>query len=275
MLLSIITINLNNAEGLRKTLDSVASQTCLGFEHIIVDGASTDGSVELVRDYERKASYPVIWSSEPDKGIYEAINKGIRSAKGRYIQVLNSGDTLAANDVVERMAKALEQNDYPYIIYGNMLKVLPNGKKHLDNCGGPGATNSFLYFYKSTLNHNCAYIKRELFDRFGYYDESMKICADWAWYIEVIVKGNTPAIYTDITVTTFDMTGISETNMAIREQERKDYLTKNFPTTILSDYECFSFPIEQYVRLKRHHLWPIVWFVERVLFKLEKWNIIK
>ena len=100
MRLSIITINWNNATGLEKTLQSVASQTFKEFEYVIVDGASTDGSVEVIRKYESQFAH-LKWVSEPDTGIYNAMNKGIRMASGEYIQILNSADCLASEDVMK------------------------------------------------------------------------------------------------------------------------------------------------------------------------------
>ena len=108
MQLSIITINYNDAEGLRKTLASVAMQTYPHIEHIIVDGGSSDNSVEVIREYESSLASRLKWISEKDTGIYNAMNKGIRMATSEYIQILNSGDILAAPDVTERMMAALE-----------------------------------------------------------------------------------------------------------------------------------------------------------------------
>ena len=103
MKLSIVTINYNNAEGLRKTLASVASQTYRYIEHIIVDAASTDGSVDVIKEYAASLAslhHSIIWLSEPDGGIYSGMNKGIRKATGDYVQILNSGDILASDDVI-------------------------------------------------------------------------------------------------------------------------------------------------------------------------------
>lgn len=373
MFLSIITINYNNAEGLRKTLASVVSQTYPHVEHIIVDGGSTDGSVEIIRQYadnqakgERleakgtgnevkgeengKADTPastlytlhstpteistqfytnlhnstpsthtVRWISEPDKGIYNAMNKGIRMAMGDYIQILNSGDILAAPDVTERMMAALaERNEKinnqqskqldnqqlkqstsdivnivenkivgivenkksasPAIFYGNMIKEYPDGRRVKDTCGGGEYTpESFLYFYRGTLNHDCAYIRRDLFEKYGLYNEQMKICSDWEWYVRAIVLGGEKTSYTDIDVTVFDMMGVSESggkNRALIQQERRDYLESILPASVLRDYDKYAFPIEQYQRLKKYHFWGLVYFMERVLFKLEKWGIV-
>ena len=292
MKLSIITINYNNAEGLRKTLASVASQTYPNIEHIIVDGASTDGSVEVIREYENQlnithSTINLLWSSEPDNGIYDAMNRGIRKATGEYVQILNSGDLLAAPDVTEKMVAALNgalingdaspscfQNRIP-IFYGNMLKSY-DGKTIIsrDTCGGKMYTpESFLYFYKGTLNHDCAYIRRDLFEKYGLYNEQMRICSDWEWYVRAIVLGGEKPVYTNIDVTIFDMNGVSEShgkNAELIKKERREYLESILPASVLCDYDNYAFPILQYQRLKKYHLWGVVYFVERVLFKLEK-----
>lgn len=294
MKLTIVTINYNNEEGLRKTLASVAAQTFRDIEHIIVDGASTDNSVEVIKEYvdnverinELKNERSVIWSSEKDNGVYHAMNKGISKASGDYIQILNSGDILAAPDVTKRMVAALStlnlqhstENEVP-ILYGNMLKSY-DGKTIInkDACGGAGATESFLYFYKGTLNHDCAYIRRDLFDKYGLYNEEMKICSDWEWYVKAIAIGGEKAVYTDIDVTIFDMNGVSEShgkNAELIKKERREYLEKILPASVLHDYDQFSFPVFQYQRLKKHRMWGLVYFIERVLFKLEKWKLLK
>ena len=327
MILSIITINYNNAEGLRKTLASVASQTYAEIEHIIIDGGSTDNSVEVIREYESSLASRLSplasrlkWISEKDAGIYNAMNKGIRMATGDYIQILNSGDILAAPDVTERMMAALaERNEKinnqqseqldnqqlkqstsdivnivenkivdivenkksasPAIFYGNMIKEYPDGHRVKDTCGGADYTpESFLYFYKGTLNHDCAYIRKDLFEKYGLYNEQMKICSDWEWYVRAIALGGEKTVYTNIDVTIFDMTGISESdgkNKDIILKERQEYLESILPRTILHDYDRYSLPIMQYLRLKKYHLWSIVHFMERLLFQLEKWNLLR
>ena len=381
MTLTIITINYNNAEGLRKTLASVASQTYADIEHVIVDGGSTDESVEIIREYARANGahagsqtnncHQIHWLSELDNGIYHAMNKGIEIALGQrivnddhtsspitnsqspitnsqlpitnsqspiansqspiastsYIQILNSGDILAADDVTERMFKAMENwqlaignrqwemgdetnhqypiansqspianhqypianspspitniqspisnSQYPIaIFYGNMIKEWPDGRRVKDTCGGGDYTpESFYYFYRGTLNHDCAYIRKDLFEKYGLYNEQIKICSDWEWYVRAIVLGGEKTVYTNIDVTVFDMTGVSESdgkNKDIILKERREYLESILPAAVLRDYDMLSLPIEQYRRLKKYHLWGIVYFVERILFKLEK-----
>ena len=355
MTLSIITINYNNAEGLRKTLASVASQTYAEIEHIIIDGGSSDNSVEVIREYEYSlasrlcgggenargdlgCSSPLVsrlkWISEKDTGIYNAMNKGLEIALGRrivnedhtsspmannqspiaktdYIQILNSGDILAAPDVTERMMDALEAQQVkgerleakgeengkadtpastpytlhstptdtsspyqnrPAILYGNMIKVNAAGKV----VGRSGYTEySLRQFYSSTLNHDCAYIRKDLFEEYGLYDENLKIVSDWKWYLQAIGLGRVKPEYVDIDVTIFDDGGISETNLALRNKERRQVLEELLPPAVLWDYDTHAFEMEQMNRLRKWKLYPIVYFMERVLFKFEKWGVLK
>ena len=269
MTLSIITINWNNAAGLEKTISSVAAQTCKEFEYVIVDGASTDGSVDVIKNHESEIAH-LQWVSEPDKGIYNAMNNGIRMASGDYIQILNSGDILANPNVVEMMYKTLEAKAYPEIMYGNMIKDSVNGKKIRDK-GFAGRKPTMIDFFHSTLNHDPAYIKRSLFEKFGYYREDLPITADWRWYVEAIPFGGVEPVYVDIDVTIFDMTGVSETQLAKREQERDEELQRILPLGVYQDYKNYHFPMEQWRRIKRDGVvYKLFYFAERVIFKCEK-----
>lgn len=287
MKLSIITINFNNAEGLERTLNSVLEQSYSRIEHIIVDGGSTDGAVDVIKRYVQKVESrkwkveSVVWSSEKDKGIYNAMNKGIKKATGDYIQILNSGDVLAAPDVTIKMIAALNDemsrdkslNDGVPILYGNMIK-----KDYMTGriIGKSGVTEySLRQYYSATINHDCCYIRRDLFEKYGLYDENLKIVSDWKWFMQAIGIGKVKPAYVDIDVTIFDCSGISETNLELRNKERRQVLEDVLPPAILADYDKYSFLVEQYRRLKKYHLWGLVWFVERIFFKLEKWKILK
>ena len=122
MKLSIITINYNNLAGLRKTVESVLAQTYREFEYIVIDGASTDGSAEYVRAQADKLTY---WVSEQDTGIYNAMNKGVRAATGEYVLMLNSGDFLVDEYVVERILPELDGTD---IVQGNTIEDHHDGE---------------------------------------------------------------------------------------------------------------------------------------------------
>lgn len=271
MRLSIITINRNNAAGLEKTMRSVTAQTYKELEYIVIDGASTDGSVEVIKKLEPGFAH-LKWVSEPDSGIYNAMNKGIRMASGDYIQILNSADAMAAPDVTERMLAALEKADHPSIFYGNMVKCFPDGRKLVDKSFA-GREITMLDMYTGTLNHDPAYIRRDLFDKYGYYDESLKIVSDWKWYLQAIVLGGERPQYVDLDVTLFDMTGISEDakSKTVIQEERTKVLEELIPSAYLHDYQRYADDIHLMQRVHRHPwAYKIVWFMERCLFKLEK-----
>ena len=250
----------------------------------------------------------IIWTSEPDKGIYNAMNKGIEIALGKrivnadhttssnslndnrstlnelqsdYIQILNSGDILASPDVTERMMNALHSftrstlNDKigAPILYGNMIKKDYITGKIL---GKSRETEySLRQYFSSTMNHDCCYFRRDLFETYGLYDESLKIVSDWKWFMQVIGLGKVKPIYVNIDVTIFDASGISESNLELRNKERRHVLEEVLPPAILADYDAHAFEIEQMNRLRRRHLYGFVYFIERVLFKLEKWGVLR
>ena len=273
MKLSIITINRNNAAGLEKTMRSVTAQTYKELEYIVIDGASTDGSVEVIKTLEPGFAH-LKWVSEPDTGIYNAMNKGIRMASGDYIQILNSADELAAPDVTERMLDALEKADYPSIFYGNMVKCFPDGRKLVDKSFA-GREITMLDMYTGTLNHDPAYVRRGLFDKYGYYDESLKIVSDWKWYLQAIILGGEKPQYVDVDVTLFDMTGISEDakSKALIREERSKVLDALVPSAYLLDYQRYADDIHLMQRVHRHPwAFKLVYLIERGLFKVEKWK---
>lgn len=277
MTISIVTINYNNEAGLVKTLMSVAAQTSNNYKHFIIDGDSKDGSVSVIKTYAEKHPDNVIWISEPDTGIYNAMNKGIKMAldcSAEYIQILNSGDCLFSDDVIEKMHSALEQNGHPSIMYGNMIRDIPGRKKITDNC--LGQHNWTMYdFIRGTINHDPTYIRRDMYEKYGLYREDLPITADWRWFVEAVALGGEKPVYVPVDVTLFDVTGISETQLERREKERDAELKKILPHSIYEDYKSFHFPIEQFNRMKRHPIaYNVFYLLERTVYKLEKWGLI-
>lgn len=281
MLFTIITINYNNAAGLQKTVESVVNQTSHDFEYIVIDGASTDGSVEFLQTFKLSNFQTLNYLSEPDSGIYNAMNKGIRMAKGDYVHFLNSGDWLVDEFVVEKMLEELKSFEFRVsssgleetldILVGNVISVRPDGKRRYKQ----NTKEVSLYtFYHGTIEHTSAYIRRALFDKFGLYDESLRIVSDWKWYLQVAGLSKANVRFTDTYVTCFDTTGISSTNLKLDKAERRKVLEELLPAPILADYDKYAFDIDQMQRLKKHKLvYKAVWFVERLFFKLEKWSI--
>ena len=223
MKLSIITVNLNNRDGLQKTIDSVVSQTFKDFEWIIIDGGSTDGSKELIEQYADHFTY---WVSEPDKGIYNAMNKGIRVAKGNYLQFLNSGDWLYNNTILEKCFSHEFRAD---IIYGDILFC--NGQKLERHCYPEQL--SIRFFYNLSLGHPSSFIKRELIQE-ELYDENLKLVSDWKFFLIQALK-NKKFEHIDEAISCFDTFGVSSTNEKLIEKERESVLENELNPMISSD----------------------------------------
>lgn len=245
--LSIITINLNNGAGLRKTIESLVKQAFNDIEYIIIDGGSTDDSVEVIKEYGEKITY---WVSESDKGIYNAMNKGILKSKGKYLHFLNSGDWLADNDVYKDIFTKEPDCD---IIYGNLIKVYPTGKMVLDK-GIEGNNITFLSMYLGNLNHQSSFIRKELFDHYGLYDEKYKILSDWKLFLQSMGLNEARVIYKDRNIAYFDMSGICNTQMDTRKMEKQEILKELIPAPILSDYENFGIDIFWIDFIKKHKI---------------------
>lgn len=207
MELSIITINYNNKDGLQKTIDSVISQTWRDFEWIVIDGGSTDGSKELMEKYQDHFAY---WCSEPDKGIYNAMNKGIAKAQGEYCLFLNSGDNLHDHNVLGRVFNNVFSAD---VIYGDVNFLLTDinwVNKYPDKL-------STHFFLANTIGHPGSFIKRSLFQEGGY-PENLKIASDYYYFLKWFREGKTFS-HIDLIVSDYDTSGVSSTNNDLMEKE--------------------------------------------------------
>lgn len=263
--LSIITINYNNAVGLEKTIRSVIAQTSTDFEYIIIDGGSTDGSLDVIKQHERKLNY---WVSEPDRGIYQAMNKGIRQANGEYCQFLNSGDYLLTPDVTECMLRDMPACS---ILYGNKIREI-NSRRIVEKSYA-GRQITLLDLYRSTIFHATAYIKKSLFEQYGGYDESLKIVSDWKFYLIAVGLHDEKIAYRDIDMVWFDTQGISSTHKDLDKQERDQVLIEVLPETIRSDYQAFAIDTLIIKRLKQNKLiWFFVLNLYRLLFRIDKFR---
>ena len=219
-LVSIITINRNNADGLRKTLASIFAQSFSKFESLVIDGASIDGSRKIIKEYASKIQYSV---SEPDSGIYNAMNKGIKVAKGKYCLFLNSGDLLPT---VHTLASIVKFNPSAEIVYGDIL--IDDGKQQI--LGKMPEHLTVDLFVERELWHQ-AFIKRGLFSTYGQYDEGFRYAADYAFYLKVIVRRKVTTQYIPIPFAIFNTfgEGSSSGNRLLVQRERevakRKYLT--------------------------------------------------
>lgn len=197
--ISIITINYNNGKGLQNTIESVIKQSDQDFEFIVIDGNSTDGSKEIISKYKSKLTYAI---SEPDHGIYNAMNKGILKANFEYLLFLNSGDTLENEDVIKNIQMHLNDSD---IVSGDILIEDVKGKHYV-----PSRDEVTLdFFFNISLFHQSTFIKRQLFLDLGLYNESFKIGGDYEFFIRALYKYNCSYKHSPILISKFITDGIS------------------------------------------------------------------
>lgn len=228
MKLSIITINYNNLEGLRKTIDSVVSQTWRDFEWIVVDGGSTDGSRELIEEYAAKGCF-AWWCSEPDKGVYNAMNKGIKHAQGEYLNFMNSGDCFHESTTLEQVFVGKEYG--ADVLYGDTSMVTSGGCKILSE--KDKLTLSF--FRWSTICHQSVFIRLEV-ARKNEFDERYTIAADRKVWIQCMLN-NQSFEHLGLIVSNYDTTGISSVNLTRSKQEHRAIWDELIPYSVSKDYE--------------------------------------
>lgn len=213
MNLSIITINKNNAIGLKKTCLSVITQTYNDFEWIIIDGASNDNSVSIIKQYLDRVTY---WISEPDTGIYNAMNKGIKHATGDYLLFLNSGDFLSHPWTLEEVFIEIKTYKQADVYYSDAIedtnRVIISPKD---------ITLNFFIHYM--INHQNTLIRRELFEH-QLFNEKYKITADWYFFISELLQHDITFFHIKTNITVFDTNGVSRLYEKNRQLERKTAL---------------------------------------------------
>lgn len=252
---SVITINYNNRDGLRSTIESVVGQTCQDYEYIIIDGGSTDGSAEVIKEYEKSIDY---WVSEPDRGIYHAMNKGVAQAHGEYCIFMNSGDIFYDDSVLDVIQNLGFEED---IVVGKV--VAKDG--YLQLFLPPSRDISLYYLYSGTVPHQGSFIKTDLLRRIPY-DENLRIVSDWKFFLEAIIISNCSVRYVDEFVSKFDKNGVSTSNPGQMWKEKEYVLSKQFPPRVLVDYqhmkesECLTQTLSPQLRL--HYR------IDKLLYKL-------
>ena len=196
MKISIITATYNSEKTLRDTLDSILAQTYPDIESIIVDGASKDGTMDIVREYEPRFEGRMRWISEPDKGIYDAMNKGIKMASGDVIGVLNSDDFYHDERVVEDIANAFIQKNVE-CVYGNLVFIDENDMNNTLRIwkGSQHECGSFLSGWHPA--HPTFYVKSIWFERFGAFKLQYAVSADFELMLRFIEKGQIRNAYLD------------------------------------------------------------------------------
>lgn len=246
MKLSIITINLNHAAGLRRTLDSVAVQTFLDFELIVIDGGSTDGSLDLIRERRALITH---WVSEQDKGIYHGMNKGLQVARGDYLYFLNSGDELLSPST---LARIFGHGDYSEdLLYGNTMRPDRNGKPY--ECSHPDIL-TIDTFWGFGVCQQAIFYKRHLFDKLGHFDESFRLAGDMEFNLRLLMS-RCSTRHLPFPVARYEGGGISATRQDLSAQEKEIALRRHLPEAVYRDYERFKILERNHGRLKQYEDW--------------------
>lgn len=225
MKLSIITINYNDATGLEKTIQSVINQTYNNFQYIIIDGDSSDGSKNILHKYSHNIDIII---SEPDNGIYNAMNKGASHANGEYLLFLNSGDELFNLEVLENIFK----NQFHEQIVSGQLYCYSEKEAHLQT---PPTNLSLYSFVGASLPHPSSLIKNELFKKIGGYHEEYRIISDWCFFVEATIKYNCTYKTLPMIIARFNQYGISTTSGNKEKEAEKIFLSEHF-RRIIEDY---------------------------------------
>lgn len=200
--LSIITVNLNNKDGLQNTINSIINQSYRDFEWLIIDGGSTDGSKELIEKYSDQINY---WVSEPDKGIYNGMNKGILASNGEYLLFLNSGDFFYDNKVLEKVFPLLVSHDF-YI----GIEKYNDSLWYLKDVNPEYVINYFIF--GGIIPHGSSFINKRVFEKYGLYKEDIEISADICLFYKALFLGNATLNIIPSIITVFEGGGISCAN---------------------------------------------------------------
>ena len=244
---SIITVNYNNREGLQRTIESVIAQTFRDFEFIVIDGGSTDGSADVLRQYDKDITY---WVSEKDSGIYNAMNKGIRRATGDYLNFMNSGDCFYNEEVLQRVSQVVgnasqrcivgeaSQRCRPYdIIVGRDYHY--SQQLHQGHASIQPPRVTMMHFFVATLDHQSSFIRRELFDH-SPYREDFRLVSDWIFFTEQIVsKGRSVQFIPDI-VCRREEGGLSDQQRERNRKEINQWLHQYLPQGVYDDYATLA-----------------------------------
>ena len=232
MKISILTVTYNAASVLQRTLDSVKGQTCQQIEHLIIDGASKDDTISMVETYKAQCSYEVVVLSEPDKGLYDAMNKGLRLATGDYLVFLNAGDTLHANDTLETIVSSLQTvNKQPGVIYGDTAITDGEGKFLYLRRLRPPKQLSWKSFRQGMLVCHQAFYALTAIAKDIPYDLRYRYSADVDWCIKVMKEAerrDLPLVNTHAVVANYLEEGQTTIHHRASLKERFDVMRRHY-----------------------------------------------
>jgi glycosyltransferase involved in cell wall biosynthesis len=197
-LFTIITVTLNDKNGLGKTIKSVINQGCKDYEYIIIDGESTDGSIDVIKKYEKDITY---WVSEKDKGIYDAMNKGVGIAKGQLIFFLNAGDTFYDKKVLQDVKDFYLKNDKPECLYGGINYINPFKGVEYKEIVKERVTLSKIKKGKM-IRHQSLFVDKSVFEKVGDFNLSYGFAGDFEFECRLFLN-NIECVFLDRVITDF------------------------------------------------------------------------
>lgn len=218
MRVSIITSCYNRESTIRESIESVLSQDYDNIEYIVVDAKSKDKTFDIINEYKDRISVII---SEPDNGMYEGINKGIRRATGDIIGLLHSDDVFYADDTITRIVKEMKRTKADFL-YGNGIFVKPSNMNYImrDWISGQYIPSKITRGWLPL--HTTVFAKREVFDLVGYYDEKYKISADSDWLIRCLYKANLKVVYLNDYIVKMRMGGASTSFRLTKAKWKED-----------------------------------------------------
>lgn len=252
MKISVITVCLNAKDTIEETLLSIFNQTFKDVEVIVIDGASKDGTIEIIDKYKDKISHFV---SEPDAGIYDAMNKGIKLATGDFICFLNASDIFYDNSILEKVNKKLEQNPECKFLFGDAEYISKADSKIVQY---KNIKNEFSIIFDN-ICHQSIFYHKNLFEQFGLYSQEFKIYADWDFNINCLMKNKVKALYFPLTICKFQLGGTCSTpkSETIYRTEKELIIEKYYP-----EYKCF---IKTNDFLRKHLGFVYKFFIKKII----------
>ena len=224
MKLSLITVTYNSGATLAYTIKSVLSQTYPDIEYIIVDGASKDNTVAIIKEYETQFKGHIKWISEPDKGLYDAMNKGIRMATGEIIGILNSDDFFTNKNVLQKVADTFNEDASLDAVYGDVHFVNPEDLERCVRYYSSKVFNRKLMKLGFMPAHPSFYVRKECFEKYGIYKTDYKIAADFEFLLRVIYKNKIRTKYLPIDMVTMRTGGASTSGLESHKRIMKEHL---------------------------------------------------
>lgn len=247
MKVSIITVVHNNASTIKNAIESVINQSYQNIEYIVVDGASTDGTIEIINNYKHLIAHFI---SEPDAGIYNAINKGIKLATGDIVGILNSDDFFCSKNIIEKVVNEFLKDNID-AVYGDVQFVNPNKENKIIRYYSSKRFKPSMFKYGFMPAHPSFYAKRSFFNDLGYYKETYKIGADFELLLRFLLKNNLKAKYLEMPFVTMRTGGVSnrsfKSNLLLNKEILQACRENNVKTNLIKIYSKYFIKVFEFI----------------------------